>query len=230
MSLIKELADALGGKSVCVISITGAGGKTTALSCLAREYAKRNLSVLITTTTKFQGPKQFDYGLDHAFTEESDVLLHDPVKGEIVYFASKSVLDMKKYVAPRPEILSLLIPRYDVTVIEADGARTLPLKLHTERDPVIIPETTATLAVMGASAYLDRADNSCFGLEGDGIADIGFYQSLIDNPEGVLKRAVGKKLILINQCDSVSDVSVFDALRASCPIIKGSLQKDLVYV
>ncbi|MDY3849594.1 MAG: hypothetical protein SOZ46_02075, partial [Bullifex sp.] len=118
----------------------------------------------------------------------------------------------------------------DVTVIEADGARTLPLKLHTERDPVIIPETTATLAVMGASAYLDRADNSCFGLEGDGIADIAFYQSLIDNPEGVLKRAVGKKLILINQCDSVSDVSVFDALRSSCPIIKGSLQKDLVYV
>ena len=230
MSLIKELADALRQQGTCVISVTGAGGKTTSLSCLAREYAKRGLSVLITTTTKFQGPRQFPYGLDHAFSKEEEVLLHEPCKGEVVYYASRSVVDMKKYVSPRPEILSLLIPRYDVTVIEADGAKTLPLKYHTERDPVIVPETTATLAVMGASAYMDRADNCCFGHDGNETADIAFFQKLIDSPEGVLKRAKGKEVILINQCDSVSDPAVFDALKAPCRIIKGSLQKDMIYV
>lgn len=230
MSLIKKLADALYTESRSVISITGAGGKTSSLASLAGEYRKRGLSVLITTTTKFQGPKQFAYGLDHAFSDESAVLLHEPVKGEIVYYAEKSTVDMKKYVSPRHEILSLLIPRYDVTLIEADGAKTLPLKYHTERDPVIVPETTATLALMGASAFMDRADNNCFGHDGDEIADTEFYQWLIDEPEGVLKRAKGKTVILINQCDMLDDVSPFRPLKAPCPIFLGSVRKDEMYV
>ncbi|MGN0907546.1 MAG: selenium cofactor biosynthesis protein YqeC [Bullifex sp.] len=230
MSLIRKLADVLYDDNRAVISITGAGGKTSTLASLAREYRKRGLSVLITTTTKFQGPKQFAYGLDHAFSDETAVLLHEPVKGEIVYYAQRSTVDMKKYVSPRHEILSLLISRYDVTLIEADGAKTLPLKLHSERDPVILPETTATLALMGASACMDRADNNCFGYEGDELADSEFYQWLIDAPEGVLKRAKGKTMILINQCDMMEDVSHFRPLKAPCPIIMGSVQKDEIYV
>ena len=137
---------------------------------------------------------------------------------------------MKKYTSPRLEILSILINRFDVTIIEADGSKMLPLKLHSDRDPVIIDETTATLAIMGASALGCSKDNVCFGLDGEGIVDIEFYQELIDNREGVLKRAKGKTLILINGCDAVDNINAFLALHAPCPIILGSILKDEIYV
>ena len=137
---------------------------------------------------------------------------------------------MKKYTSPRLEILSILVNRFDVTIIEADGSKMLPLKLHSDRDPVIIDETTATLAIMGASALGCSKDNVCFGLDGEGIVDIEFYQELIDNREGVLKRAKGKTLILINGCDAVENRNAFLSLHAPCPIILGSILKDEIYV
>ncbi len=230
MKLSEKLVKTLYTGPQSVISVTGGGGKTSTLRFLASKFKEMGLSVLITTTTKFQGPKQFNWGLDYSFSEEADILSHEIKKGEIVYFAKRSVVDMKKYTSPRLEILSLLTKRFDVTIIEADGAKMLPLKLHTQRDPVIIDETTATLAIMGASALNDRADNNCFGFSGDDIASVEFYQKLIDHEEGVLKDAKGIKLILINQCDLISDVSVFKRLNAPCEIVLGSINEDKVYV
>ena len=230
MKLSDRLIDSLYSGEHSVISVSGAGGKTSTLRLLAKKFKERGLSVLITTTTKFQGPKQFDWDCDYYYSDEASVLNHEVKKGEAVYFAHFNLVDMKKYTSPRLEILSILVKRFDVTIIEADGSKMLPLKLHSDRDPVIIDETTATLAIMGASALGCSKDNVCFGLDGEGIVDIAFYQELIDNREGVLKRAKGKTLILINGCDAVENRNAFLSLHAPCPIILGSILKDEIYV
>ena len=230
MKLSDKLIDLLYTKSHSVISISGAGGKTSTIKLLAKKLKERGYSVLVTTTTKFQGPKQYNWDCDYYYWEEEDILTHDVKPGESVYYAHYDLVDMKKFTSPRLEILSLLVNRFDVTLIEADGSKMLPLKMHSERDPVIIDETTATLAIMGASALGLNKDNVCFGLDGDGITDIEFYQYLIDHSEGVLKRAKGVKAILINGCDNVENVDIFKSLHAPCPILLGSILKDELYV
>lgn len=232
MELISEIAAYLAPSYPAFISITGGGGKTTTLAALGQYFRSRGLSVLITTTTKIQGPKGFSFDADYSFTTESDVLAHDAVPGELVYYAERNLMDPKKMTSPRMEVLEILSRRYDVIVSEADGARCLPLKLHTERDPVIPSFTTATLAIMGASAYGEKADNVCFGYEGEDTVGVHFLQTLIDMGEGVLKRAVGNTLILINQCDAVPGecLEELKALRAPCPIFLGSVKEDVRYV
>lgn len=230
MRLTEKLTSLLVEDYPAVIAITGAGGKTNTLKRLGEYFRSLGKSVLLTTTTKIQSPKHFGFNTDFAFTDESEVLLHEAKKGESIYYAQRNLMDPKKFTSPRPEILELLAKHYEVVLIEADGAKTLPLKLHTERDPVIPPCTTATLALMGATSLGEKQDNVCFGFEGEGVVDIPFLQALIDNPEGVLKRSQGKKVILINQCDALKDFSSFKELKAPCPILLGSIQKDEFYV
>ena len=154
MSLIKTIGDYLIGDNGGVVSITGAGGKTSTLKALGQYCREKGLSVLLTTTTKIQSPKTFDYDADYAFTDEGDALLHEPEKGQSVFYAQRALMDPKKLVSPRLDVLSLLIKRYDVTIIEADGAKGLPLKYHSDRDPVIVDETTAWTTAVSAMKAL----------------------------------------------------------------------------
>lgn len=227
MTLVETLASLLLPSGRGVVSITGAGGKTSSLKALGHHFRNMGRSVLMTTTTKIQSPKHFAYEADFAFTDESDALAHEPKDGELVFYAQRELMDPKKLVSPRMEVLGALVPRYDVVIIEADGAKCLPLKLHTERDPVIIPQTTATLAVMGASALGDTADNTCFGYEGTEEVTVEFLNKLIAAPEGALKRAKGNTVLFINQADG-KEVPV-DEIECPCPVVLGSLREDKVH-
>lgn len=226
-SLIARLAELLLPQGRGVISITGAGGKTSCLKALGRHFRSLSRSVLLTTTTKIQSPKTFDYDMDWAFTDEVDALSHEVAPGEGVFYAQRALMDPKKLVSPRPEVLSILIGRFDVVIIEADGARNLPLKYHSQRDPVIVPETEATLAVMGASAYGRRVDDSVFGFESEAIVDTAFLNFLIRDPEGALKGAKGRTVLFINQADEVA--LPLEGIETPVPLILGSLRQDRIY-
>lgn len=227
MSLIKTIGDYLIGDNGGVVSITGAGGKTSTLKALGQYYRKKGLSVLLTTTTKIQSPKTFDYDADYAFTDEGDALQHEPEKGQSVFYAQRALMDPKKLVSPRPDVLSLLIKRYDVTIIEADGAKGLPLKYHSDRDPVIVDETTAVLAIMGASSYGDTVDNSCFGCESIAPVDMKFINYLIKDDQGALKGMRERSLLFINQADEKT--LPLDEIICPVPLIMGSLKEDRIY-
>ncbi len=230
MQLTDRLLTLIGPDSH-VISVTGAGGKTTLLTLLASAYKEIGKSVLITTTTKIQSPKLFDFGQDVYFLDEKDALLHEVKKGEVVFFSDLHIMDPKKCVAPRLEVLDILLPRYDVVIIEADGAKCLPLKMHTDRDPVMMRQTTATIAVMGASAYGLKGDNVCFGFDSDKTVDRAFFQMLIDDEYGVFKDACGnKKILLINQCDAYPYEELKELeLPQGCTLIFGSEKENKLY-
>lgn len=230
MQLADKLLEIIGSDYNC-ISITGAGGKTTLLTLLASAYRAIGKSVLITTTTKIQSPKLFDFSQDIYFLNERDVLMHEVKKGEVVFFSDLHIMDPKKCVAPRKEILDILLPRYDVVLIEADGAKCLPLKMHTDRDPVMLKQTTATIAVMGSSAYGLKGDNVCFGFDSDKTVDKEFFQMLIDDEYGVFKDVCGnKRILLINQCD----ISPYEELKGlklpdGYSLIFGSEKENKLY-
>lgn len=225
--LTQTLASLLTSDGKGVISLTGAGGKTSTLKGLGAYYRSLGMSVLLTTTTKIQNPKIFDFGVDYAFMSEEEVLVHSPAKGESVFYAERHIMDPKKMTAPRMEVLDVLIDRYDVVIIEADGSRQLPLKYHTQRDPVISGRTSATLAVMGASAYGQCIDNVCFGFDSTKTVDTAFLNFLIADGQGLLKGAAGRTAVLVNQADLIR--IPLSELDCPVPVVLGSILKDEVY-
>lgn len=217
-----------------VIAITGGGGKTTTMIALGEFYKSKGYSVLLSTTTKLQSPHFFDFKTDHTFYCESDFFMHEAKKGESVIFVEEHIMNTKKAHSPREEILALMSKKYDVTILEADGARCLPLKLHRECDPVIPPNVTSVIAIAGMSSLNNRAAEFCMG-EGDInlIVDRSYLEELISNPEGLLKRISNdhKAMILFNQCDLIGseDIEMLKSIKSSQPIILGSVSNNTVY-
>lgn len=208
------------------VSITGGGGKTTFLIGLSRYLKSRGRSVLLTTTTKFQSPASLDFHADRIFFESDDIQRHFPRKGESVYFAER--YDERKCCSPDTAVLEVLSESYDVTLVEADGAGCMPLKLHSDRDPVILDSTRVTVAFIGAKCLGRRIEDACFGSSEGGRVDIPFIQKLIDSREGVLKGVKGRGVIVVNQCDEVA-WSAFKGLVSPVEIILASTQRDTVY-
>lgn len=168
-----------------VVSITGGGGKTSFMTEFGSYLRDCGYSVLLTTTTKIAGPKNHDYKTDYIFDSER-ILGYQSMKGRSALYAERS-FDVKKWISPRLEILSLLVPRFDVILIEADGSRGLPIKYHTERDPVIIPETDAVIGIIGLWAIGHKAYEVAFGDERDIIVDKQYIESYLEDPEGIAK-------------------------------------------
>lgn len=212
MLLTHFLASTLLHKGKGFISITGGGGKTTLMEKLGRYLADNGSSVLMTTTTKVASPRLHQYGADFIFEDESG-LGHKPEKGSLVFYAHHHPMDMKKWIAPREEVLTILSSMYDVVISEADGSRGLPFKIHTERDPVIHPSTTAVIAVAGLWGIGEKAYSAVFGSDEDVPVDRDYLERYVKMEEGISKGFIGNNAIVFNGAECV-DSSVLDMLMS----------------
>ncbi len=234
MQLLEKIDELVTSNSKkLVLGITGAGGKTSTLIALGKYYRAKGKKVLLSTTTKIQSPRFFNFEVDHVFLNEADFFNHEPKEFESVLFVEKHIMNAKKAISPREEILSILPNKYDVVIFEADGARCLPCKIHNDRDPVITNEMTAIIALVGLSSYNDMAANVCMGENSTEIVDFNYYQKLIDNEEGLLKgvKENHKSMILFNQsdlldCDTIENLK---KLKASSKIVFGSIKYNKLY-
>jgi probable selenium-dependent hydroxylase accessory protein YqeC len=233
MELFDKLNEIVFSDKECVIALTGGGGKTTTLIALGQYYRSKGLSVLLSTTTKMQSPLYHDFKVDHVFTDEADFFMHDVNKGESVLYIQEHIMNRKKCISPRDEVLPIMSKRFDVSIFEADGARTLPLKKHRECDPVIPISVTAVIALAGMSALNKSAADNCMGEAEDIEVNNKYLQNLIDSDEGLLKGVTDKhkSVILLNQCDLLSkeDKEILRELKAPCQIILGSTLTNKIY-
>ena len=128
------------------IAIIGAGGKTTAMRCLAHRLSA--FSVLWTTTTHIvpAGAADCRRRLDAPTAEELRAALARP--GVVC----AGVPAGEKFTALPPAVWAAGCEAADYILCEADGAHRLPLKLHRPDEPVLPAETTHCLAVLGLSA------------------------------------------------------------------------------
>ena len=123
-----------------VISVTGAGGKTSLIFAWAHELAAAGKSVVITTTTHMYRPERMEE--DGIRIVVSD----DPERPD-------------KVTAPPGDVLDSLRETADVVLIEADGSRRMPLKWPAAWEPVIPDYTDFTVCVAGLSALGRRTDD-----------------------------------------------------------------------
>lgn len=146
---LKEAFDLNRGE---VVSIIGAGGKTSLLVAVAYELAEAGWRVLATTTTHL-AEEQLGFFpcalksdadaavISQALNEKQFVLLYDEIRGGCVY-------------GPPPEWTRELIDRVDsdILLVEADNANGLPFKASLGAEPRIPPETDVVVAVASLGA------------------------------------------------------------------------------
>lgn len=206
-----------------IISIVGAGGKTTLLNYLCKKYSQDS-SVLMTTTTKIFIPLNYDY-LHYNLDFLNTISL--PLKNNLYVVASK----FKNKLSSLPlKDLKTLIKYFDYTFIEADGSNMKPLKGWNEDEPVICDDTTITIGVIDIThigklideKFIHRIELFCKLVDkkiGD-IITIDDYIKIISKKNGIFKNSKGKKIIFFSKSDLIKNFDIIEEIKIKLKRIK----------
>lgn len=210
------LAEALGVRPG-VTSVIGSGGKTSLLAALASELPG---TVILTTTTHilpFEGIFTFTMQGMHGLAEKL-------AESRVVCVGSQAEKN-GKLVAPELGI-DVLATLADYVIVEADGARRLPLKAHATWEPVIPACSNRTIVVFGASGLghpvrekIHRPELFC-ELTGCALNDLA-------TPELVARAANAETLAdvaLVNQADVAPEQARELAALLAIPAFVGSVR------
>lgn len=186
-----------------VISLVGAGGKTTLMYEMARRCSKQGLRVLVSTTTHIARPKSHFAAGD----QEVKKLWKSGTYAVIGEKASEDKLSV-----PPEKMLYALMEEADVVLLEADGSKGLPCKVPADHEPVILPETSLVIGVMGMSCLGKSMDECCFRLESaqrifgvspDTPMSEELAVSILISDLGTRKHVGGREFaVVLNQCDT----------------------------
>lgn len=211
------------------LAITGGGGKTTLMCNFAQYLKSQGKRVLVTTTTKVRSPYVHPYGQDMVFCDDS-ILDFRPNCGQIVFYAIGSKEDAK-WTCPPMVNLEALKDRFDVVLCEADGSRMLPVKVHTQRDPVVPACTTHTIAVMGLWAIGKPVSEAVFGDDRALVVDRNYLSWLVHDSEGLLKASLpGHRTLVFNGGDE-NDASMVLGIKypSDVTVLTAALDKGVLY-
>jgi probable selenium-dependent hydroxylase accessory protein YqeC len=139
-----------------LISIVGAGGKTTTMYALAHELARQGRRVVTTTTTQIFMPTRDETEKLIVEAETSTLLkmMKTAWKQHRHVTIATAMNDRGKLVSLQLDIPSLLFQEggADALIIEADGARHRAIKAPADYEPVVPSETNVALLLMNAEA------------------------------------------------------------------------------
>ncbi|MCK4490431.1 MAG: putative selenium-dependent hydroxylase accessory protein YqeC, partial [Anaerolineales bacterium] len=204
------------------VAIVGSGGKTTAMFQLARDFGSR---VILSTTTHLAQDQLMQ--ADRHITLEGLADLHSIEKelaGDILLFTGPEI-ETNRVKGPDQEILvqlSELADRWECPLlIEADGARQLPIKAPADHEPAI-PEFVDTVIVVAGLSGLGKPLNENWVHRPEIFSDLvgvplgsevtsQLLAAALTSFRGGLKNipASARKLLLINQLDSFPNWRTF---------------------
>lgn len=132
-------------------SFVGGGGKTTLIEHLARACLARQRSVVVTTTTKI-------------YTAEPLTLFENWVKGtrKAPFMHIGKSAEGGKLTGLTPDEVETLGRDFDVVLIEADGAKSRPLKYPAAYEPVIPPFSDRVFILAGLDALFQPFKDMVF--------------------------------------------------------------------
>ena len=139
-----------------LVSLVGAGGKTTTMYTLARELAQQGKRVITTTTTQIFAPAPDE--TEKLIIEAETSTLLNKVKAAWEHYrritVATSINERGKLMSLPLDIPAQLLQAggADVVLIEADGARHHMIKAPAEYEPVVPLETNVALLLMSAEA------------------------------------------------------------------------------
>jgi probable selenium-dependent hydroxylase accessory protein YqeC len=215
-TMLKEIRSALPAKGA-LISLVGAGGKTTCIYHLSRSLISEGATVLVTTTTKIYHPAVDQPDRCRVLMGQPDHLLrYRPNQNgliDVIAFAEAKT-ERKLIGFPGDQVDKMkALKRYDYILVEADGAKQKSIKAPADHEPVIPDATDLVIGLIGLT---------CLGLPLDlatvhraaKLADISGQTpgslitentliALIVSESGLFKGAPGhsRKIVVLNQAD-----------------------------
>jgi probable selenium-dependent hydroxylase accessory protein YqeC len=150
------LADAFALGSSEIIALTGGGGKTALMFALAEELCTRGSAVITTTTTKIfePAPDQAPLLVIEEDQERAMTLIEERFhrNGHITFAAKR--FPEGKIGGTDPQLIERMAQELPVDhiIVEADGARRLPLKAPGDHEPIIPLAATLLIPIAGIDA------------------------------------------------------------------------------
>jgi molybdenum cofactor cytidylyltransferase len=222
-----QLAEAVDLRRGEMAALIGAGGKTTAMFCLAKELREAGCKVLVTTTTKIFKPAKPH--VDRLFLVEdiSDFeKASASIDAPITLGAGYRVDEEGKLLGLPPAWLDRLnqAGKYDAILVEADGAASRLFKVPSQNEPVIPASCGLTIWLMAIKVlgkplhteWVHRAEHVTAvlgGMPGPLVTE-ELVLSLVKHPAGCLKGIppASRKVALINQADSEPEIQAARSL------------------
>ena len=213
-----DLRAALSVGSREIASFVGAGGKTTLMFRLAQEFVEAGCSVISTTTTKIFVPTKEQTPC--LVVEEDPAKLMELVERGLHAHGHVTVAARRfsggKIGGIDPELVGRMIDELpvDYVLVEADGAKKLPLKAPGDHEPVLPSRTSLLIPVVGVDAVgRSLNDDSVFRPErvveltgtevGDPITP-QMVACVITHPRGLIKNvpATSRIVPLLNKVET----------------------------
>jgi len=212
-----KLKEALNIKPGEVISLVGGGGKTTLMFALARELASSGQAVITTTTTHIFEPSSSETQLLLLEADEERMvrmLLQNVDERRHITVASER-LPSGKLKGISPELVARLAELKQVSyiIVEADGAAHKSLKAPNPTEPVIPPNTSLVIPVVGIDAVgccLTEKDvfrpeivSRLLGLPLGEVISAEAIAILITHPKGIVKGSPDQARVIpfVNKVD-----------------------------
>lgn len=217
-----------------VLSVVGSGGKSTLVSELARELG---CTVIIATSTHMLAPEDCPLLLDATELDIEQALWY----ARVVCVGNRAPgADGTAGKLRAPSLgFGMLAALADHVLVEADGARRLPLKAHAAHEPVVPTESRQTIQVVGASGFggsvgevVHRSQLMCeaVGCSAGDACTPELYARLVatEHAAGVVRADD----IVVNQADDQHGIELaarFAAMLRACgdkvPVAAGSIRE-----
>lgn len=200
-----------------LVSVVGAGGKTSLIDDLAGELVLSGQRVITTTTTKIFSPAQGRVRLTGAPDQWPGQVSALVMPGERITFAASETPmgNGAKLAGLTPEAVDRmwLDGAAEYILVEADGSRNKPVKAPREHEPVIPAQSTVVIGLIGLSCLGRPVDGpSVFaapelialsGAEPGRLIDAALLADLICHENGLFKNAPAQaqRVVVLNQAD-----------------------------
>mgnify|MGYP002531612619 CR=1 FL=1 len=190
-----------------VITVVGAGGKTSTIFELGNELSNLNKKTIITTTTHMGFDKDFILIEKDSDTKRIKNILKN-------FFLIKVGKKESEYKVKSLDfdLLKKIILLGDFILIEGDGSKNLPLKAPKDNEPVIIQETDLVIGLIGFDSLDKKIEETCHRpelvsklLHKNIKENINIFDlvEIIKNKNGLKKNVNCKYKVIINKVDKL---------------------------
>lgn len=206
-----------------VTALIGGGGKTTLMDTLAGELKKTG-RVVLTTSTHIRRPAQCETLLGADENAVRAALARSP----IICVAERA--EDGKLCAPALSF-EALAQLADYVIVEADGAKRLPLKAHAPHEPVVPACAQRVVLVMGIDGIGRPIRETCHrsalyaalaGTDEDAAVTPALAARVV-TAEGYGDRVYINKV----ECAGDYEAALVLAQHLTCPVVAGSLHKGV---
>lgn len=202
--------------AVKTVVFVGGGGKTTLLQALAQELRQSGKRVVVTTTTHISKPAG-------CFVADGDMETARKMLAEKNIVVAGRDCGDGKLAAVDAAFFAALQRECDYLLVEADGARGLPLKVPAAHEPVLPQAVDLVVGVAGIDALGKAIGTAChraeltasfLGKSLDDLVEVKDFAVIFLSDRGSRKQVECRFQAVINKVDTPAQLaSVKDIAR-----------------